>query len=62
MVGGNVACSPDPIRESKNSWHLQAFRDLLDFEFVDIFGLTESFTDADVTLGKSASEFNSVDI
>ena len=62
MAGRNVACSPDPIRVTKNSWHLQAFRDLLDFDFVDIFGVTESLADADVNLGKSAGEFNSVDI
>ena len=47
---------------TKNSWHLQAFRDLLDFDFVDIFGLTESFADADVNLGKSVGGFDSVDI
>ena len=47
---------------TKNSWHLQVFRDLLDFDFVDIFGVTESLADADVNLGKSAGEFNSVDI
>ena len=62
MAGGNVVYSPDPIRATKNSWHLQAFRDLLDFDFVDIFGLTESLTDADVNLGKIACGFNSVDI
>lgn len=62
MAGENVPCSLDPIRASKNSWHLQAFRDLLDFDFVDIFGLTESFADADVNLGKSVGGFDSVDI